>query len=168
MIPLLPKTALTIGFFDGVHLGHQALLKRLREVGKHTTLLTYSNHPSTILHAKERPLLISLPQKLELLAPFVDALITIPFTLEFASTSYNDLLSQFSLSHLILGEGSAFGKNREGNEAAIRAYAKKHQFEVEYLPKLKINNEPVSSTRIRSCLAAGNTALAQQLLGHNV
>ncbi len=158
------KIALTIGFFDGVHLGHQALLKRLRQ-HPHATILTFSNHPQSVFRPPAPPLILPLEEKVTLLKLFADEVIVLPFTPEFAETTYNDLLSQFDLSHLILGSGSLFGKNREGNEANVRAYAQKKGFIVEYIPKVLFHNEPVSSSRIRRAMAAGDTPLAHQLLG---
>ncbi len=161
------KTALTIGFFDGVHLGHQKLLKRLREC-PHTTILTFSNHPKSLFHPPAPQLIIPLSEKLSLLKAYADELIVIPFTLEYAATSYEKLLSQFDLSHIILGSGSSFGKNREGNETNVRKYAAPRHIVVEYIPKTLFDNEPISSSRIRQALAAGNLTLAQHLLGRKL
>lgn len=161
------KTALTIGFFDGVHLGHQKLLKRLREC-PHTTILTFSNHPKSLFAPPAPDPIIPLEEKLELLKPYSDNLVVVPFTREFANTPYDALLSQFDLSHIILGQGSVFGKDRQGNEPNVRAYAKPRDIHVEYLPKTTLHGEPISSSRIRQALAAGNLTLAQQLLGRKL
>jgi riboflavin kinase/FMN adenylyltransferase len=158
------KTALTIGFFDGVHLGHQALLKKLR-AHPHTTILTFANHPRTVLSPPAPPLLLSLPEKLELLKPFADELLVVPFTLEMAQTPFEKLLDSFDLSHLLLGVGAAFGKDRQGNEERTRAYAAKRGFTVEYVPKLLFEGEPVSSSRIRKALSEKKMNLVNQLLG---
>src|SRR5437867_2214641 len=104
------KTALTIGFFDGVHIGHQALLRQLRKY-PHSTILTFSNHPQSILNPPPPMPITSLARKKELLQAYCDELIVVPFTLEFASTSFDTLLFQFNPSHLILGSGSVFGRN---------------------------------------------------------
>ncbi len=161
------KTALTIGFFDGVHLGHLALLKRLRE-HSHATILTFSNHPQTILKPPAPELLIPLPQKLSLLKQYADEVIVLPFSQELAATPYDELLSRFDLSHLILGTGSVFGRNRDGNEANILKYGEQHGIVVEYIEKTIFNHEPISSSRIRKALAAGDRTLAQQLLGRTL
>lgn len=158
------KTAFTIGFFDGVHLGHQILLKRLRE-HKSATILTFSNHPQSIIRPPAPELLIPFAEKIALLGEYADEVIVLPFTAEFAETPYDKLLDQFECSHLIMGLGAAFGKNREGNEKNVRKYAAKRGIQVEYIPKMLFENEPISSSRIRKALAAGNIALAQQLLG---
>lgn len=159
------KTALTIGFFDGVHLGHQTLLKRLR-THPHATILTFSNHPKDLFNPPAPPLLLPLSEKIALLKTYADEVIVLPFNHELANTPFDTLLSQFDLSHLILGTGSVFGKNREGDEAAVRQYAK-GQFTVEYISKTLFEGEPISSSRIRKALASGNTNLAKQLLGRS-
>ena len=157
-------TALTIGFFDGVHLGHQKLLKRLRE-HPHATILTFSNHPQSLFKPPAPELLISLEEKKRLLKPYADLVVVLPFTTEFAATPFDQLLQTFAPSHLILGTGSAFGKDREGNEANVRNYARTRGITVEYIEKELFRNEPVSSSRIRQALADGNATLAHQLLG---
>lgn len=161
------KTALTIGFFDGVHLGHQKLLKRLREHA-HATILTFSTHPQAVIKPPAPPILIPLEEKMALLKPYADEVIVLPFTPEFAATPYDKLLSQFDPTHLILGAGSVFGKNREGNEVNVRKYGESRGIVVEYIPKVLFCNEPISSSRIRQALAAGDQTLAQQLLGRKL
>ncbi|HSX25931.1 MAG TPA: FAD synthetase family protein [Chlamydiales bacterium] len=162
----LPPTALTIGFFDGVHLGHQALLKSLRKRSDHITVFTFIHHPLQILKPPAPKPICSFHQKLALLKDAqVDIVIAIPFTQEFASTPFDAFLSQFPLTLLLLGEGSAFGKNREGNEENVKAFAAKQGFIAQYLPKLILGNEPISSRRIRASIAAGDFARASQLLG---
>lgn len=161
------KTALTIGFFDGVHIGHRALLSRLREK-PHTTIVTFSNHPQSLFHPPAPKLLIPLDEKIAHLKQYADELIVLPFTFEFAATPFDAFLAQFKLSHLLLGAGAVFGKNREGNEENVRKIAKEKGFTVEYLPKVLFKGEPVSSSRIRSALLAGDKQLADQLLGRNL
>jgi riboflavin kinase/FMN adenylyltransferase len=158
------KTALTIGFFDGVHIGHQAILKKLRS---HTfsTVLTFMNHPQEVLHPPAPELLISFAEKIKILQKYADDVVAVPFTLEYAATPFDELLSQFDLSHIILGEGAVFGKDRQGNEENVRNYGASRDIIVEYVPKLLFQDEPVSSSRIRKAIAAGNLVLAYQLLG---
>ncbi|HSX11106.1 MAG TPA: FAD synthetase family protein [Chlamydiales bacterium] len=158
------KTALTIGFFDGVHLGHQALLRALR-LHPHATIVTFSNHPQAVFKPPAPPLLTPLPEKIDLLKTYADEVIVLPFTLAFANTPFDEFLSQYDLSHLVLGAGSSFGKNREGTEANVRKYAASRGITVAYIPKVLLNGEPVSSTRIRQALASGDLTLAKQLTG---
>lgn len=161
------KTALTIGFFDGVHLGHQFLLKKLREKS-HATILTFSNHPQAVINPPAPELLMPFEEKLKLLREFADEVIVLPFTEEFAEIRFDQLLDRFELSHIILGEESFFGKNREGNKENVQEYGLKKGIEIEYIQKTLFEGEPVSSSRIRRALASGNLTLAQQLLGKRI
>ncbi len=163
----LPPTALTIGTFDGIHLGHQALLQRLRECASHTTVLTFTNHPLEILRAGPPPqLLLSLPEKLALLETLgIDSVIAIPFTLEIANLSYQEFLKPFHLTHLLLGTGDAFGKNREGNLANLTRLAAEKKFALISVDKIALDGQPISSRRIRAALAANDLELASRLLG---
>ncbi len=158
------KKALTIGFFDGVHLGHQALLRRLSEY-PHSTVLTFSNHPRQIICPPAPLLILSLQEKIKLLESFIDEVIVLPFTQELSETPFDQLLDQFELSHLILGAGSVFGKDRQGNEENVRKYAEKRKIIVEYFPKILFEDEPISSSRVRKALEEENIHLATQLLG---
>src|SRR3990167_123499 len=160
----LPPTALTIGFFDGVHLGHQHLLHSLKSLSPHTTILTFISPPSQLFHQTPLDLLTTLTHKLSLLEQHQpDVLIVIPFTSEFASISFEELLSRFPLTHLVLGQGAAFGHKKLGTESAVQSFAT--SFTPVYLPKFHLNNEPVSSTRIRSLIRSNQLALAKTLLG---
>lgn len=158
------KTALTIGFFDGVHLGHRELLRHLRK-HPHATILTFSNHPKEILAPPAPTLLLPHHEKMALLKQYADLVVVLPFTRELAETPFDTLLSRFELSHIVLGAGSAFGKGREGNEARVRDYAKARGITVEYIPKFLLDGQPVSSSRIRKIIGEGELILANQLLG---
>lgn len=167
--PDLPLTALTFGTFDGLHLGHQALLQKMREKRTHTTLLTFTNHPLEILKP-EAPIpatLTPLPLKLALLGQYgLDIVITLPFTKEIAAMSFEEWLNQFPLSYLILGEDALFGKDQLGTPERVRAFANGH-FAVEYLPKVLFDGLPISSTRIRQEIAQGRLDKAAELLGRS-
>jgi riboflavin kinase/FMN adenylyltransferase len=158
------KTALTIGFFDGVHLGHRKLLSALR-AKPHATIFTFSNHPKSLLAPPAPPLLISVEERIRLLTDFADEVMVYPFTEELAATPFDLLLSRFDLSHIVLGKGSRFGKDQGGTEQAVRKWAEPRGIIVEYIPILLVNGEPVSSSRIRKALETKNQTLANQLLG---
>jgi riboflavin kinase/FMN adenylyltransferase len=167
----LPKTpiALTIGMFDGVHLGHQQLLKKLLATGQKTAILTFIPHPREVLSpSHSSPLqLTTHAQKKKLLEKLgIHFLITLPFTREFAQTRYDQILNSIPFTHLILGRGSAFGYKREGTEIAVRAWAKNRPVTIEYLPKFELDGAPVSSIRIRNALMTGDRPLAERLLGY--
>lgn len=166
-LPIVP-VALTIGMFDGVHLGHQEILKKLRLTGQTTAVLTFDPHPLQILRPQTPPPrpITSFPQKVRLFEQFgIDLLITLSFTLELAKMPFDELLNSIPLTHLILGEGSAFGKGRQGTEAAVRAWGEGKPIAIDYIPKLCLDGEKISSSRIRAALEQGDRAGAERLLG---
>ncbi len=168
-----PKTpvALSIGNFDGVHLGHQEIIRRLKKTGSPAAIVTFEPHPLQVLKPDApRPLQItSYEQKKALLKQFgVDYLVTIAFTKEFAQITYDQFLDSLSLTHLIQGQGDAFGHKREGTEAKVRAWAMGKPIQIEYIPKITLDNEPVSSSRIRKALLSQDWALAERLLGYTL
>jgi riboflavin kinase / FMN adenylyltransferase len=174
-VPSLSKPCgLTIGSFDGVHLGHQALLQHLTSKlptnGK-VAVFTFSNHP-THLFTPERPVPLICPplQKVKHLADCgVDFVILIPFTREFSKTPFREFLShlkkQLNFSYLTLGMGASFGKDKEGVEANVRKIAAELSFAVDYLPKTVVGKDPVSSGRVRTAIAKADFHEAQNCLG---
>ncbi len=177
-IPQLPEPlGLTIGSFDGVHLGHLALLQHLRKKAtKQGTMavLTFKNHPATVLKNREAPtLLCTLEQNLSLLEEAgVDLVILLPFSKETAQLSFQAFLQEirnvYPFSFLVLGKGSRFGKNAEGDEKQILELAKKWGFSAEYIEKLKIEDETVSSGAIRKALEERNFKKATSFLGRSL
>ncbi|MBF8262656.1 MAG: ribF [Parachlamydiales bacterium] len=158
--------AMTIGVFDGVHLGHQSLLQRLRLIHAPTIILTFSNHPSEILKHLAPPPLTPMPIKRILLQEEgISEIISVPFTRHLADQPFEEFLAPYSITHLILGEDAAFGKDCQGTPEALRLLGLKRGFSVYALPKFCIDKQPVSSTRIRRLIAAGDLATAQSLLG---
>jgi riboflavin kinase/FMN adenylyltransferase len=168
--PLSGPIALTIGSFDGVHLGHQYLFQQLKKYGT-AAVLTFSNHPAEILRPNTAPPLIdTLDQKIHRLKIHgIDLTLMIPFTQELSSLSYDIFLKQLHtklpFSHLILGEGSVLGHQALGTRENIEALAKKLNFEAIYLPKFLFEGEIVSSKRIRELINSGNFEQAFRLLG---
>ncbi len=163
-IPSLPQPiSFTLGTFDTVHIGHQHLFSELKKRGT-AVVLTFSNHPSEILSKNPTTPLLTLSQKLNLFEHYgIDLAIVLPFTQELASIPYDAFLQKISFSTLILGEGATFGYRGEGNETNVR----KLDLDVIYLPKLLIDDEPVSSSRIRTLIQNGELDQAQKLLGRN-
>jgi riboflavin kinase/FMN adenylyltransferase len=176
-IPLLSyPCGLTIGSFAGVHLGHQALLKHLKSKLPSNgilTVFTFSNHPSHLLTPDHLTPLICPPlQKVKSLVDYgADIVILIPFTAEFAKTSFREFLTQLkkklNFSYLALGTGSTFGQNREGDESNVCKLAIELNFAADYLPKIIVGRAPVSSGRIRSSITQGAFHEAQDCLGHH-
>ncbi len=168
---------LTIGNFDGIHLGHQHVLQRVVSLScqNRTTsgVITFRNSPSEVLSPGSLPeKLCSLPQKVKLLEHLgIDTLFLIEFTRQFSGQSPEEflqrLLQTIPFSHLILGHDARFGKNREGDFEQVRALAKTLGFEVEYLPPLKVNDRIISSSSIRKEIKAGHLDTAKMMLGRN-
>lgn len=174
-IPTLPlPISLSIGNFDGVHRGHQKLIAQLRErAGPRgtTCILTFSNHPSTVLTGKPPAAPIcSYQEKIELLEKAgVDVLISLTFSLELAKKSFDLFLKEIKewlpFSFLILGKGAAFGRGKEGDEAHVKAIEKELGFQAEYLPKEEFEGRKISSGWIREEIAKGNLTKVNQLRG---
>ncbi len=170
-----PRVVLTVGNFDGLHLGHQALLKRVRDhanrAGAQAAVLTFEPHPAKVLRPKvEIRRLLQLPDLESLVESLgVEWLIEEPFTAQFASLpadKFLELLSQhFDLAGVVVGYDFAFGQNREGTFATLAHWASSRQIIVEQVPPLQFNGEIVSSSRIRGCLLAGDIDLASRLIG---
>jgi len=165
---------LTIGSFDGVHLGHQALLQHLRSklpsCGK-LAVFTFSNHP-THLFTPERPVPLICPplQKVKHLADCgVDLVFLIPFTREFSKTPFREFLSylkaRLNFFYLTLGMGASFGKDKEGIETNVRKLATELHFTVDYLPKTVVGKDPVSSGRVRTAITQADFHQVQHCLG---
>jgi riboflavin kinase / FMN adenylyltransferase len=167
---------LTIGSFDGVHIGHQALLKHLKSKLPSNGVLavfTFLNHPTHLFTPHHLTRLICPPlQKVKHLADYgANIVCLIPFTSEFAKTSFREFLlhlkKQLNFSYLALGTGATFGKNKEGNEANVRKLASELAFNVDYIPKTLVKGIPVSSGRIRSSIAQGALHEVQEYLGRH-
>lgn len=165
---------LAIGFFDGVHLGHQALIKKLREKLPHPSRLavfTFSTHPSTLFSPQHAPRLIcSASTKSHLLSSYgADLVLLSAFTPELAATPFDAFLrtlkKQLNFTQLMLGQGATFGKHRQGDEIAVRKLASTLGFEIDYLPKISREGQPLSSRRIRSLIQQGHFAEVSACLG---
>lgn len=166
---------LTIGVFDGVHLGHKHLISRLKELarkqGCSSGVITFSQHPQEVLSPRTRlPSLTGLEQRIALLKDEgVDAVIPLPFTPQLADLSPGQFLSllkeYLKMRGLVIGPDFALGKNRQGNSNALRQLGREMGFSVTVVPPMTIDGEVVSSTAIRKALAEGDMKQAQKLLG---
>lgn len=172
------KTYVTIGTFDGVHIGHQKIVKKLvaeaKEADKKSVLLTFFPHPRMVLQKDVSIQLINtIEERAELLAKTgLDYLIIHPFSKEFSRLTALDfvrnvLVNQLNISKLIIGYDHHFGKNREGNIEQLTEYAHLYDFTVEEIPAQDINDVAVSSTKIRKALTGGALKTANKYLGHN-
>lgn len=165
----------TTGTFDGVHAGHQAILKRLisaaKEQGGQSVLITFDPHPRRLIHP-EYPLelLTTVQERAELLAEFgLDYLIVQPFTDAFSKTESIDfvrqlLVEKIGVKRLVIGHDHRFGRNREGGFEHLKEFAPVYGFNVEEIPALDIEAMHVSSTQIRQALQAGEMDKARLAL----
>lgn len=173
----IKNAVVTSGTFDGVHVGHQKILKRLREAadenGGETVMITYWPHPRMVLKPLDNTLklLSTFPEKANLLETYgVDHLVKIPFTKEFSQMTAEDYIrvvlhDRIKTSHIITGYDHRFGKNREGGLEDLVSFAAKYHYEVEEIPREDIDEIGVSSTKIRKALEVGDVKLANQYLG---
>jgi len=169
-------TILTIGAFDGVHRGHQHLIesavRRARELGCQSAVLTFDPHPDLVIHPeRDRLYLTSLEERAELIARLgADLLIVMPFTRETMSLSAQDFMSRtcesVALRELWVGWDFALGRKREGNLARLRQIGQQFGYTVHPVAAFALaDGTPISSTRIRDALAAGDLETAAMLLG---
>ena len=168
---------LTIGVFDGVHLGHQYLILKLVEQAQQQDLLsgvvTFRQHPQEVLQPETKlPFLTDLDERINLLRnEGVEVIIPISFTAQSArlgARRFVELLRKYlRMRGLVIGADFALGRNREGNADALRALGQEMGFSVTVVPAVILNGEVVSSTAIRGALAKGNVEKVHRLTGRS-
>ncbi len=172
------KTIVTLGTFDGVHLGHQSILKKLLEATENgvyeSVVLTFYPHPRMVLQQEySLQLLNSIEEKTVLFEQFgIDHLIIHPFDESFSKLSAEAfvqkiLVDQLHIHKIIIGHDHRFGENRTANITDLIQFGKKYNFEVEQINAEAINKIAVSSTNIRTALANGSIQLANRYLGYD-
>jgi len=174
----LEYAVVTSGTFDGVHKGHQKILRRLIEEAKanqgESVLITFWPHPRMVLNNDPGflKLINTMEEKQERLREIgIDHLVLIPFTTEFAKTSSEEFISEILVKaigtrKLIIGYNHRFGKNREGSFESLKKDGNKYGFKIEEIPKHEIDHIGISSTKIRKALAEGDIESADKYLGH--
>ena len=171
-------TAITIGTFDGVHIGHRKILERLINDAKKTnlrsTVLTFFPHPRMVLQKDtEIRLLNTIQEKIKILEHIgLDYLIIHPFTLEFSRISSTEfvrdiLVNELKAKKIIIGYDHRFGRNRNANIQDLFAFGNTFNFEVEEIAAQEIDDVSVSSTKIRNALIDGDIKTANEYLGYN-
>ncbi|WBL44466.1 bifunctional riboflavin kinase/FAD synthetase [Algoriphagus halophytocola] len=177
--PKISNPVVTSGTFDGVHLGHQKILHRIREIARtikgETVLLTFWPHPRLVLYPDEHNLrlLSTFEEKAKLLRQFgIDHLVTIPFTKEFSQLSSKEfiqtiLVDQIQTKKLVIGYDHRFGKNREGSFEYLQANHQEFGFELEEISRQDVQDIGVSSTKIRQSLESGDISTAIDYLGRS-
>lgn len=175
----LDNAVVTIGTFDGVHFGHQKILKRLCELAKATggesVILTFFPHPRLIIDPENQQLKMinTVEEKAKILANLgVDHLIITPFTRDFSNLTPAEYIKQIlidtiGVKNIIVGYDHRFGKDRQGGMSDLQEFAGIYGFEIEEIPEQDINDVAVSSTKVRTALLDGDVALAASFLGYN-
>jgi len=169
-------TVLTLGVFDGLHLGHALIMRtvfeRARELGAVPTAITFDPHPRAVLHpASAPPLLQTFDQKIEAFGVLgIEQSIVIRFDEGFAQIRAEDFLrdvvrDRLQAKEVYLGRGFAFGRGREGNIELLKAASGRLGFHADEVPEVRLRGRRISSSRIREMLAAGHVNLARRMLG---
>jgi riboflavin kinase / FMN adenylyltransferase len=172
------RPVITIGTFDGVHLGHREVISKLQKISSESSgesvIFTFYPHPRLIVDSKEDSLrlLTSHEEKISILQKIgIDHLVIYPFTQEFSKLSYDEfvkeiLVGRMHLNYLVIGYDHKFGQHRQGDYNSLKKLSLEHGFEIERLNELMLENIVVSSTKIRKALDEGNILKANQLLGY--
>ena len=171
------KTIVTLRTFDGMHIGHQAILNKLKLqkkiYGYQTLVLTFFPHPRMVLKTDHQiSLLNTIDERVKLIDHFgIDHLVVQEFTQDFANLSAEEfvktvLVDQFNIGKIIIGYDHRFGKNRSADIHDLIEFGKKYHFDVEQISAEELNDVSVSSTKIRNALHVGDVALAKTYLGY--
>lgn len=168
---------LTLGTYDGVHLGHQEIIRSLVEKaqkeGKESVLFTFDPHPRKVLYPESHSvkLVDTVEEKLVKLEKLgLDTVILFPFTKEFSRLSAMEfvrdvLVNQIGISEMHIGHDHHFGKNREGSFHELQELGELYHFDVYQLPAIAVEETTISSTKIRNAILEGNVSYAASLLG---
>jgi len=170
-------SVLTIGTFDGVHLGHKAILRRLTKTAKKSNLdsvvLTFFPHPRMVLQKDtDLKLINTLSEKKQLLEAIgIDYMVVQPFTKKFSRLTDLEyvrdvLVNQLNAKKIIIGYDHRFGRNRTANIENLREYGSTYGFEVEEISAQELDEVAISSTKIRKALETGNITTANSYLGY--
>ena len=175
----IKDAVITIGSFDGVHVGHQKIISRLKqlssELGVENYLITFDPHPRSVIYPKDNTLrlLSSQEEKIALFEKYgLDNIVIIPFTVEFSQISPQEyiekfLVKNFNPKYIVIGYDHRFGLNRGGDLSLLQSVKEKYNFEVIEIPKQEIDEITISSTKIRNAIISGNLEAANTLLNHS-
>lgn len=179
-LPGFSNTVLTIGSFDGVHKGHQKILKRVcqlaKEIDGESVVITFDPHPREVIYPKDKSLelLTTLEEKIpHFESAGIDHLIVVPFSIEFSQMQpreyvENFLFKKFNPACIVIGYDHRFGLNREGNVDLLRLYESERSLRIIEIAKQELQEITISSTKIRNAVKSGNIELANELLGHPI
>ncbi len=174
---IISRSAIALGFFDGVHLGHQSVIKAsvnyARANNVESGIVTFKDHPRTLTLAKQPMLLTSLEQRLARFSDLgVETALVLTFTPELCNLSAKDyvkniLKGSMGAKYISIGQNHHFGKDRQGDCVLLESMAKENMFTLHVSPILKIDEFDVSSTVIRQNLSLGHINIVNKLLGRN-
>lgn len=174
-IDFIQNSIVTIGTFDGVHLGHQEiiieLIRRAEKASARSVLVTFDPHPREVVGRGPTKLLASIEERLQLLAEFrIDVVFIINFTFEFSRLPYEDffkniIFEKIGVKEIIVGYDHMFGRDREASIEQLKELGIQLNFAVDMIPPVKVDNEVVSSSKIRDILLRGDVCLAEKYLG---
>ncbi|WP_299701011.1 bifunctional riboflavin kinase/FAD synthetase [uncultured Pontibacter sp.] len=176
--PKLSFPVVTSGTFDGVHVGHQKILQRVKEMARQSNgqsvVITYWPHPRLVLFPEDNDLklLSTIEERIAQLRSFgIDYLLIIPFTKKFSRLTSRAFISDVLVKALhtkvlVIGYDHRFGKNREGSFEHLKARSSQYGFEVEEIPRQDVDDIGVSSTKIRRAIESGDIPTANRYLGH--
>lgn len=170
------SSVVTVGTFDGVHVGHRAILRyltrRAAEQGGTSVVASFDPHPREVVHGEEVPLLTTIPERAAVMEELgIDRFIVIPFTRAFSKLQAEEfvrdvLVRRIGLQEIVIGYDHAFGRDRRGDAELLTALGKQHGFSVDVIPAQVVQEHVVSSTEIREVLTgSGDVSLASQMLG---
>ncbi len=168
----------TLGFFDGVHIGHRHLIQQVKNKAKNlglpSAVITFPIHPRKVLQSDYQPkLLCGFDEKLDLLGKTgIDYCFSLPFTRDLSKLTAQQFITtilkdRIGVQTLIIGYDHRFGHNREEGFDAYKSYADEAKMSIEQATELRVEGEDVSSSRVRRLLLAGNIEKANQLLSYN-
>lgn len=177
LLNLNKKYFITVGTFDGVHLGHQKIITHLVKKAKQkncgTLLLTFDPHPRKVVQPSNAPMLLqTIEERSEILSKLgLEIIFVQPFTKAFSKLNAEEyvkdiLVNQLNVEHLLVGYNHRFGKNRTANIFDLKKLGKKYKFSVSEIQAHIVNKITVSSTKIRHAINNGNIKYANSLLGH--
>ena len=171
------KRAVALGFFDGVHIGHGALLRRTAEVAEKASLspcvMTYSNHPSSVLFGKSVSLINTAEERASLISELygISDIVIKDFTRDYAALPCEEffekiLLEELQAGYVVAGYDFRFGRGGKGDAARLKSLCAEHGLGCDIIDEVTLDGEEVSSSRIRETLECGNMELSNKLLGH--
>ncbi len=178
LLPRLNRPVVTVGTFDGVHIGHQKILKRINqlanEVNGESVLLTFNPHPRIVLFPDDEniKLITTTEEKNHMLHQFgLQHVIHLPFEKSFSRLSAQEYVRDFLVNHIgvhtiVIGYDHRFGRNRQGDLSLLKELSPVYGFQVEEIAAQTIDDINVSSTKIRQAIQAGDLEQANEFLGH--